>query len=63
MPFQDSVVTNEKFVRLNMVGVDRKMYHIFCDMYGVQLAAESSSLTGDFFNLGTVWGVKGQIRI
>ncbi len=24
MPFQDSVVTNEKFLRLNMVGVVRK---------------------------------------
>ena len=29
VPFQDSVVTNEKFVRLNIVGIVR----FFCDIY------------------------------
>ncbi len=48
MPFQDSVVTNEIFVRLNMVGVVRKNVSVsYSSAICIRsTAAESSSPTG-----------------
>ncbi len=45
VPFQDSVFTNEKFVRLNMVGVVRKNVSISYSS-AICMDAERSSPTG-----------------